>query len=220
MYNRKQTRNMKTVSRIILALSLSIIMVGCATTTQLRKTWADPSLSKNPVEPFDKVFIQVNAKTLENKIAAEDKLVSLIGKEKAIASYSYVTPADTSQKELVERLIKDGFDGAITLRVKAAVRTKTVSDPGTTYSSFVSYGPYGYSYGVSYNIGSGEENTHVDMNGYKDYIIETNIYSLERKMLVWSGVTASLTPNKVEPAMTGIVNTIKKELEKKGFIKQ
>jgi hypothetical protein len=211
---------MKPVSRLILALSLSIIMAGCATTTQLRKTWTDPSLSQNPVEPFDKVLIMVYAKTPENRKAAEDKLVSLIGKEKAVPSYAYVTPADTSNKELAERLIKDGYDGAITLRVKAAVRTRTVSDPGTTYSSFVSYGPYGYSYGVSYNIGSGDENTHVDMEGFKDYIVETNIYSLERKMLVWSGVTASLSPNKVEAAMTGIVNIIRKEMKKKGLIKE
>ncbi|MRR22407.1 hypothetical protein EG830_05435 [bacterium] len=116
--------------------------------------------------------------------------------------------------------MKDGFDGAITLRVKAAVRTKTVSDPGTSYSSFVSYGPYGYSYGTSYTVGGGEENSHVDMNSPMDYIIETNIYSLERKMLLWSGVTASLSPNKVEAALTGIFNTIRKELEKKGFIKK
>jgi len=211
---------MKTTQRLILVLSLSLIMAGCSTTTQLRKTWSDPSLSQNPVAPFKKVLIMATAKTEENRIIAEDKLVSLIKNGEAVQSYKYVTPADTSNRELVERLIKDGFDGAITLRVKAAVRTKTISDPGTTYSSFVSYGPYGYSYGASYTIGGGEGNAHVDMNSAMDYIVETNIYSLERKMLLWSGVTASLSPTKVEAAITGVVNAIRKELEKKGFIKK
>ena len=211
---------MKTTQKIFLLFGLSLLIVSCATTTQLRKTWSDPSLAQNPVAPFKKVLVMATPKYEENRKIAEDQLVSLLKSGTAVPSYQYVTPADTSTKELVERLIKDGFDGAITIRVKAAVRTKTVSDPGTSYSSFVSYGPYGYSYGTSYAIGGGEGNAHVDMNSAMDYIIETNIYSLEKKMLLWSGVTASLSPSKVEAAMTGVVNTIRAELEKKGFIKK
>ena len=211
---------MKTTQKIFLVFGLSLLIVSCATTTQLRKTWSDPSLAQNPVAPFKKVLVMATPSNEANRKIAEDQLVSLLKSGTAIPSYKYVTPADTSTRELVERLIKDGFDGAITLRVKAAVRTKTKSDPGTSYSSFVSYGPYGYSYGASYTIGGGEENAYVDMKSAMDYIIETNIYSLERKMLLWSGVTASLSPSKVESAMTGVVNTIRAELEKKGFIKK
>jgi hypothetical protein len=211
---------MKPDLKLIPVLILSLILGACSTTTQLRKTWSDPSLAQNPVAPFNKVLIMATPRNEANRKVAEDQLVSLLKNVTAVPSYKYVTPADTSTRELVERLIKDGFDGAITLRVKAAVRTKTVSNPGTTYSSFVSYGPYGYSYGTSYTVGGGNESTHVDMNSAMDYIVETNIYSLERKMLLWSGVTASLSPNKVESALTGIVNTIKKELDKKGFFKK
>lgn len=215
---------MKTYQKLLLLLSLSLIIVACSPTTQLRKSWSDPSLAKSPVEPFKKVFIMVNAKNETNRKAAEDQLVSLINKGNAVQSYTYVTPSDTSQKELVEKLIKDGFDGAITMRVKAVVqsKTKTTSNPGTSYSTWSGYGPYGYSYGVSYNIGSGGDNStgNVDINSSRDYIIETNIYSLEKKMLLWSGVTASMSAKKVEPAMNGIVNTIRRELQKKGFIKK
>jgi len=197
-------------------------MVACSPTTQLRKSWSDPSLANSKVEPFKKVLIMVNTKNEVNRKAAEDQLVSLIRNGNAIQSYTYVTPADTSQKELVERLIKDGFDGAITLRVKAVVqtKTKTTSNPGTSYSSWYGNGPYGYSYGVSYSVGPREDNStgNVDLNSNKDYIIETNIYSLGKKMLLWSGVTASMGAKKIDPAMTGIVNTIRKELKKKGFI--
>ena len=58
----------------------------------------------------------VKAKNEENRKAAEDKLVSLIRNGNAIPSYTYVTPADTSQKELVEKLIKDGFDPKLSER--------------------------------------------------------------------------------------------------------
>jgi hypothetical protein len=213
---------MKTYQKLILLLYLAVLMVGCSTTTQLRKSWSDPSLKNNPVEPFEKVFIMVNTRKEINRKPAEDQLVSLIRKGKAVQSYTYVTPADTSQKELVEKLIKDGFDGAITMRVKAVVqtKTKTISNPGTSYDTWYSNG-YGYGYSHTYVIGSASttETPNVDVNSAKDYIIETNIYSLKTKKLLWSGVTASLSAKKIDSSMSGIVNTVRKELQKKGFIK-
>ena len=197
-------------------------MVACAPTTQLRKSWSDPSLAKSPIKPFNKVFVQVKLKKEENNKVAEDQLVSLIRKGEAIQSYTYVTPADTSQKELVEKLIKDGFDGAITMRVKAVVQTKTKStyNPGTSYDTWYSYGS-GYGYTHTYVVGSASrtESPNVDVNSAKDYIIETNIYSLETKKLLWSGSTASLSARKVDSAMKGIFSTVRNELLKKGFLK-
>ena len=213
---------MKMFQKFILFLSLTVLIVACAPTTQLRKSWSDPSLAKNPVKPFNKVFVMVNPRKEENRKVAEDQLVSLIKKGEAIPSYTYVTPADTSQKELVEKLIKDGFDGAITMRVKAVVQTKTKTtyNPGTSYDSWYSYGN-AYAYSHTYVVGSASktESPNVDVNSAKDYIIETNIYSLETKKLLWSGSTASLGAKKVDSAMNGIFNTIRKELLKKGFLK-
>ena len=214
---------MKMFQKLILFLSLTGLTVACAPTTQLRKSWSDPSLAKNPVKPFNKVFVMVNPRKEENRKVAEDQLVSLIKKGEAIPSYTYVTPADTSQKELAEKLIKDGFDGAITMRVKAVVQTKTKTtyNPGTSYDSWYSYGN-AYAYSHTYVVGSASktESPNVDVNSAKDYIIETNIYSLETKKLLWSGSTASLSARKVESAMNGIYNTIRKELLKKGFLKE
>ena len=213
---------MKMFQKLNLLLILTGLIVGCTPTTQLRKSWSDPSLAKNPVKPFNKVFVMVNPRKVENRKVAEDQLVSLIKKGKAIPSYTYVTPADTSQKELVEKLIKDGFDGAITMRVKAVVQTKTKTtyNPGTSYDSWYSYGN-AYAYSHTYVIGSASktESPNVDVNSAKDYIIETNIYSLGTKKLLWSGSTASLSARKVESAMNGIYTTIRKELLKKGFLK-
>jgi hypothetical protein len=206
---------------LLLLLSLTALMVACATSTQLRKSWSDPSLANNQVKPFKKVLVIIKVRNDMNKRPAEDQLVALLKNGNAIPSYSYLTPADTVQKELVERLIKDGFDGVIMMRVKAVVQTETIN-PGTSYSTWYGYSsPYGYTSGVSYEIGSYERNatSNVDVNSAKDYIIETNIYSLESKKLLWSGVTASMSAKKIDTAMKGIVNTVRKELEKKGLIK-
>ncbi len=109
---------MKMYQKLILLISITGLMVACSTTTQLRKSWSDPSLKNSPVEPFNKVFVMVNTRKEDARKVAEDQLVSLINKGEAVPSYSYVTRADTSQKELVEKLLKDGFDGAITMNVK------------------------------------------------------------------------------------------------------
>jgi hypothetical protein len=212
---------MKKYQKLLLLLSLTGLMIACGTTTQLRKSWSDPSLATSPVGPFEKVLVMVNAKTEVNKKAAEDQIVSLIKKGESIQSYTYVTPADTSQKELVEKLIKDGFDGVITMRVKAVVQTKTkTTNPGTSYDSWYSYGNrYGYYHSYTVDLSARNTSSNIDVNSAKDYIIETNIYSLKTKKLLWSGVTASLSAEKVDSALKGIVSTIRKELQKKGFLK-
>jgi hypothetical protein len=211
---------MKMTQKLLLLLSLAGLMVACGTSTQLRKSWSDPSLANNPIKPFNKVLVIVKPRNDMYKRPAEDQLVGQLKSGTAIPSYTYLTPADTAQKELVEKLIKDGFDGVIMMRVKAVVQTETIN-PGTSYSTWYGYSsPYGYSSGVSYELGSYERNatSNVDVNSPKDYIIETNIYSLESKKLLWSGVTASMSAKKLDPAMKGIVSTIRKELQKKGFI--
>ncbi len=101
-------------------------------------------------------------------------------------------------------------------------KTKTISNPGTSYASwYPTGGVYGYGYSYTYVVGSASrtETPNVDVNSAKDYIVETNIYSLKTKKLLWSGVTASLSATKVESAMSGIVSTVRKELKKKGFLK-
>ena len=215
---------MKIYQKLILLFSLTGFIIACSPTTQLRKSWADPSLAKNHSEPFSKIFVMVKAKNETNKKIAEDMIVSLIRKGESVQSYTYLTPADTSQKELVGKLIKDGFDGAITMRVKAVVQTKTKTNynPGASYESWYNnaYG-YGYGYSYTYVIGSASRTAtpNVDVTSAKDYLIETNIYSLKTKKLVWSGITASMSATKIESAMTGIVATIRKELKKEGLLK-
>jgi hypothetical protein len=217
---------MKTYMKLLLLFVLAGLITACSTTTELRKSWSDPSLANNPVKPFNKVLVLVKVKNEMTRKTAEDQLVSQLRKGVAVPSYTYLAPSDTAQKEVVEKLIKDGFDGIITLRLKAKVQTKT-SNPGTSYSNWYGYSygygyGYGYGVGVSYNIGGSDNNgpSSLDQTSARDYIIETNIYSLESKMLLWSGVTASLSAKKIEPAMNGIVTTIRKELKKKGFIKE
>lgn len=60
-----------------------------------------------------------------NRRASEDQFVSLLKIGRAIQSYSYLTPSDTSKRELAEKLIKDGIDGAVEMHIKAVLQTRT-----------------------------------------------------------------------------------------------
>ncbi len=214
--------------KLFVPIVVVVMIQSCSPETQLRKSWSDPSLADMPAGSFSKVFVMVTPRKAENKKAAEDQLVSLLKAGQAVTSYTYLTAADTSQKEIAEKLIKAGFDGAITMRVKAVVQTKTKYNPSTTFDSFYYYGsPTGFGYNsgyvysttVSVDKNVKNETGNVVVDSPKDYIIETNIYSLKARKLLWSGVTASLGAKKIDPALTGIVATIKKELKKEGYLK-
>ena len=69
---------MKTYQKLFLFLSFTGIIVACATSTQLRKSWSDPSLANNPVKPFKKVLVIVKARNEMYKKPAEDQLVAQI----------------------------------------------------------------------------------------------------------------------------------------------
>jgi hypothetical protein len=205
--------------KIFFVLSLAGLMASCATTTQVRKSWSDPSVTAGSVKPFTKTFVFVTLRNDASRRVAEDKIAAGIKNGTAVQSYKYLTPADTSQKMLVEKLKKEGFDGVITMRVKSVVnsspdspaRQSNVTWYSTTYVN-------GYAY-TSTNAGYTPPPEPEDHPERKNYIVETNIYSLESSKLLWTGVTASINPKKIDQAMDGIIIKVKKELEKKGLIK-
>jgi hypothetical protein len=78
---------MKTFQRLILLLSLTGIMFGCSTSTQLRKSWSDPSLANGPVKPFNKVMIIVKAKT---DLAKKQRRISLLHRSRRARQFHHI----------------------------------------------------------------------------------------------------------------------------------
>jgi hypothetical protein len=104
------------------------------------------------------------------------------------------------------------------MRVKSVVNSSPHSPPRT---SSVTWYSTSYVNGYVYTSSSADYTPPPveDHPERKNYIVETNIYSIESNMLLWSGVTASISPRKLNLAMDGIISTIKLELQKKGIIK-
>ena len=199
IYNLKRTI-MKM--KVVMPLILVGLMVGCSPSTQITKSWTDPSWTPGTV-PFKKVLVVAPLKDESSRRIAEDKLVSQIKNAVAVQSYNYIQSTDTDQNKLEEKLVKDGFDGILLMRLTDV--DKSVSYvPGTAYGGW-----YGYRYSSP---------------GYyaedKTFMVETNFYSLAQKKLIWSCTTSTLNPTSLDQSLNDIINAIRTELVSKGLIKQ
>ena len=196
--------------RTLLPLSLIGLMLASCSSTKLEKSWADPSFNAATTEPFKKVLIFAPLKDAASQRTAEDKIAAQF-KEKsaAVPSYTYLQPSDTNQTVLDQKLIKDGFDGVISMQLKE-VEKSTSYVQGTTYGGYHGYRGY-YGYGA-YSPGYYTED--------KTFFVETNLYSIRDNKLLWSGTTSSINPSKFDKTMDEIIYTVKYELQKKGYIKK
>ncbi len=177
-------------------------MVSCGPSTQITKSWTDPSWKPGSAVPCKKVLVVASLKDEASRRLAEDKIVAQIKNAVAVASYSYLQPSDTDQKLVEEKLKKDGFDGIILMRLTDVDKSVSYT-PGTSYGGW-----YGYRYATP---------------GYysedKTFYVETNFYSLDQNKLMWSGTTSTLNPTQLDKTLDDIILAIKAELYNKGLIK-
>lgn len=189
--------------RILITLCLIAIMFACSPTTKLEKSWSDPSFNATTMAPFTKVLIVAPLKDASSQRIAEDKIAKELRQGVAVQSYTYLKPNDSDQNLVNERLINDGFDGVILMRLKDVQQSVSYT-PGTSYGGW-----YGYR---SYSPGYYTEN--------KSFLVETNFYSIKEDKLLWSGTTSTLNPTSFDQTLDQIILTIKYELQKKGFLKK
>jgi hypothetical protein len=204
--NNLKQNTMKT--KFYLPLLLFALMIACSPATKLEKSWADPSLTPGNVKQFKKVLVVAKLKDESARRIAEDKIAKEI-KGIAVPSYSYLTSDDTDEAQLTAKLKNDGFDGIIIMQLKE-VEKSTSYTPGTVYAGGW-YGGYRGGYGGVYGS-----------PGYysedKTFYTETTVFSLADNKLLWSGVTSSLNPSKVEKTIDEVIYAIKLELQNKGLI--
>lgn len=178
------------------------MLFACAPSTKLEKSWSDPSFNAKTMKPFTKVLIVAPGKDAVSQRVAEDKIVAKLKPGVGVASYTYLKPSDTDQQLADEKLLKDGFDGIVLMRLKQVEKTTSYT-PGTSYGGW-----YGYR---SYSPGYYSQD--------QTFIVETNFYSIPEHKLLWSGTTSTLNPTSFESSMDQIIAAIKYELQKKGFLK-
>lgn len=193
---------------LLLVLSTFVLMVSCAPTTKIQKTWSDSSLTKEKFDSYKKMLVIAVLKDETGRRIAEDKLVESFKNTKIVQSYTYLTPADTTQQIVEQKLKNDGFDAVLYMRLKQVEKSVTYNQ-GSGYSG--GYGWYGGYRGGYYSPGYYSED--------KTFVVETNIYEVAANKLMWSTTTETLNPTTIEKSLDRIIYTLKNELTRKGYIK-
>jgi hypothetical protein len=106
---------------------------------------------------------------------------------------------------LRRRVEAAGFDGAVVLRLSGS-RTERTYVP----SNASLWGYYGRGWGMAYDPGYMREDELVD--------IETALYSVADRQLLWVGTTQSLNPSDVRRTVDEIARAVAERLRQEGLI--
>lgn len=194
----------------MLIAAFALGLAACGPATRIEKSWREPTATKKMTD-YQKVLVVCFAQSESARRNAEDDIVRSMG-GRGVASYGYSIMADKSKGRdaITEAIKKDGFDAAIVTRLIDKEK-ETSFVPGTvTYPYYRNFwGYYGWGYGAYTTPGYYVEN-HV-------YYVETNVYDLEKDQLVWSGVTSTTNPGKLDRAVNEIAGVVKRQMRVDGF---
>lgn len=200
---------MKNNLLIASGFCLFLVFYGCVS-TEIVNSWRDPSVTLKPGD-MKKVLVIAMVQNESSRRTVENKLVSLMPQTQGVPSYSYLTKEDVSGdlNAAKEKVKKDGFDGVVTMRL-VKIEKETNYVPGTYPSYFYSPWSYGaYAFPMYYDAG------HYTVDDI--YHVETNLYTLNPEKLVWTGVTSTFNPQKVDATVQEIAEVIKDKMVDEGF---
>ncbi len=197
------------VAALLTALWLGGGLVACAT-SRVENTWTDPAAVGKPFD-FHKVAAVALLQDGALRRVAEDELARAIregaeGKSgvEAVPSYTLLDSQDLADSERARaKLAAAGFDGAAVVSVlDSQQRVEYV--PGTP--------SYGYGYGWTlYDPGYMRTDTVV--------FVQTNIYDVADKKLLWSGTTKNYNPKDVKDLIDDTTRDVGAALRKEGLIR-
>ena len=201
------------MKKIIIPLLFVIVAISCGPNTHITKSWRDPSATIDNSK-LNKVLISAFMKDETSRRVVEQTLVDRM-KGKGVSSFTYFGGTNPKDDGTLEQKLKgDGFDGAVVLRFLNMDKELNYVPGTSTYPGYYSrYGGYYYnSWGAYSSPGYYTED--------KVYNIETNIYSLkaDSSKLIWSGVTQTTNPSKLDKMVTEIADVVNEKMRKEGFL--
>ena len=203
---------MKKLNSLIL-ISFSSIIMSC-TSTKITSTWRNQD-NKIVIEKLNKVLVVAMFKDETSNRKAEDQMVSYL-QGKGIPSYNYLN-ANFNKKNvevIQDKIKKDGFDAAVTMRLIDVDKEKIYTPAQTSFYPDYYRNFSGYYYNrFNYNTNPGYYSTT------KTYTVETNVYSIKSDKIIWSGLTESTNPSGAKKMTEEVAKAVYKQMVKEGFIK-
>lgn len=206
------------MKKIIFVLPF-LFLLSCGTNTTIVSSWRDPETTV-AAEQFKKILVvalvqnESVRRTTENRIASID--------ERFHPSYSIFNGAASSfsMDEKLKILKDENYDGVVTMRL-VDTQKETTYVPGTNNYAYAPYGGYGY-YGGAFGGWYGSYSVNYYDPGYYEetmyYLVETNIFSLNKNKLIWSGVSKSASMNDVGGMVDEIITETINEMKRDGSL--
>lgn len=190
----------------IVALSLLIVTVGCAS-TKMTKNWVYPE--HGPLE-FDSIMAVVLVQDPLIRQRGEEELVRQIRRAQAVASYTLMPSQELNENEFKQAVEKSGVEAVVIMR-PVADRQETRYVPGSYPPAYGTYwGYYGWAYPVVYSPGYFTQDRIVG--------VETTVYDTSDGKLVWSGVSETTNPGNTEKLVADTAKAVRGVMRKYGFI--
>ena len=199
------------LTRAAALAAFTALSASCYHSTELAATWHEPNPKPLRFRKPIMVFVtksEAFRRTMEDKMAAQFP--------NAVPSYKVLKSTDVADAsdgtKIRQQLAKDGFDGAIVMRV-VNVDQRLTYTPGTywygpPYYTFAGY--WGTAWGYPYDPGYVGEDVIVS--------IETQIYSLQNDKLLWAARSETTNPRSVNRLGDSVIKHVKKRLEKDGML--
>ena len=214
------TTPFRKVRRVAAALALAALMPGCAT-TQIVSQWTDPQYKAGPLK---KVLVFIAAKDDAVRRSAEDEAVrALAGGTKGVASYTLYPDQGQINKAneaaIRSRLEKEGFDGALVVRLQT-VDKETVYVPPQTYGTMAPAGPvpYGSFYGYTGYAYAYTYTTPGYTYQETKYLIEAMVYRVPQGNMIWTATTESVNPDSRAQVSQDVRRVLLEELVRDGIV--
>jgi len=197
------------ISYRIIAFGLATGLLAACQTTSIRSAWFDPSYTGGVMKKIVVVGVGSNVadrRVFEDIFAQKLRIAGVDG----IPGYT-VIPDDARAAEAPFSLAveKSGAQGALMVRL-LGVDTKT-----QVYTTIVpggfGWGPYGGMYGAAwYPV--------AQVNQYEIATVETSLYDVRSRRLVWAATTETFNPASVPQETPGYADLIIKQLAARGII--
>ncbi|MBP8155452.1 MAG: hypothetical protein KAX81_00395 [Leadbetterella sp.] len=199
--------------RNIVIFATFLFFIFSCKSTKIASSWKEPGKQVD-LKNLNKILVVAMLKNENSRHQAESEMVEFLD-GKGVASYDYlkVNFNKSNEEALRDKIKKDGFDGAITMRLLDVERERnyTLSYIGPNGWNPISFPNYYYR--------SWPNNQE---NGYylttKTFVVEIAIFSIIEDKIIWTSETRTINPEGVDKMTKEISKVLYKRMVKEGFL--
>jgi hypothetical protein len=201
------------VVRLLAAICAAVLVAGCQTTS-FRSAWYDTSYKGGPLQ---KVVVIASDGTTADSRQFEDIFVQRLNAAgvQGIPGYATVPPqARQAEGPFAAAVAATGADGVLMirlLRVDTKMQVSTVMVPGPMWG-----GGYGGFYGGFY--GGPGFYPATDVTQYEVASVESNLYSVATRQLIWAATTETMNPTTVAKEAPNFADLLIAQFRARGLV--